>query len=80
MRLHWCIPNVLIVLCIVCDLDGIWMVRSLSFVQGSREWLWEKYFSFTTGMEFPNGMKISFFLGKVVSMYLLPDRNYVFKS
>ena len=37
-------------------------------------------FSFTTGMEFPNGMKLSFFSGKVVNVYLLTDRNYVFKS
>ena len=36
--------------------------------------------SFTTGMEFPNGMKLSFFFGKVVSVCLLTDRNYVSKS
>ena len=36
--------------------------------------------SFTTGMEFPNGMKLSFFSGKVVSVYLLTYRNYVSKS
>ena len=38
--------------------------------------------SFTTGMEFTNGMKSSFFSGKVVSVYsyLLTDRNYVSKS
>ena len=37
MHLDWCIPNVLFVLCIVCDWDGISMVQSLSFVHGSRE-------------------------------------------
>ena len=38
--------------------------------------------SFTTGMEFPNGMKLSFFSMNVVSVYsyLLTDRNYVSKS
>ena len=40
----------------------------------------ERSFSFTAGMEFPIGMKLSFFFGKVVSVYLLTDRNYVFKS
>ena len=38
--------------------------------------------SFTTGMEFPNGMKLSFFSRKVMSVYsyLLTDRNHVSKS
>ena len=36
--------------------------------------------SFTTDMEFPNGMKLSFSSGNVVSVYLLTDRNYVSKS
>ena len=36
--------------------------------------------SFTTGMEFPNCMKLSFFSGNVVSVYLLTDRNYVSKA
>ena len=36
--------------------------------------------SFTTGMEFPNCMKLSFFSGNVVSVYLLTDRSYVSKS
>ena len=40
----------------------------------------ERSFSFTAGMEFPIGMKLSFFFGKVVSVYLLTDRNYVSKS
>ena len=40
----------------------------------------EKSLSFTPGMEFPIGMKLSFFPGKVVSVYLLTDRNYVSKS
>ena len=36
--------------------------NSLSFVQGIRERLWEnEVFPFTTGMEFPNGMKLTFF-------------------
>ena len=35
----------------------------------------ERRLSFTTGMEFPNAMKSSFFSGKVVSVYLLTDRN-----
>ena len=42
----------------------------------------ELSFSFTTGIEFPNGVKLYFFSGKVVSVYscLLTDRNYVSKS
>ena len=38
--------------------------------------------SFTTGMEFPNGMKLSFFSRKVVRVhsYLLTDRNHVSTS
>ena len=38
--------------------------------------------SFTTGMEFPNGVKLSFFSRKVASVYsyLLTDRNHVSKS
>ena len=37
--------------------------------------------SFTTGMEFPNGVKLSFFSRKVASVYsyLLTDRNYISK-
>ena len=60
MSLDWCIPNFLIVLCTVCDQDGILMVRSLSFVQGSRGQLWENGVFITTRMEFPNGTKLSF--------------------
>ena len=40
----------------------------------------ERCLSSTTGMEFPNDMKSSFFPGKVVSVYLLTDRNYLSKS
>ena len=45
------------------------------------KWLWEnEVFSFTTAMEFQNGMKLSSVPGKVVSVYLLTDRNYVSTS
>ena len=40
----------------------------------------ERSFSFTTGMQLPNGIKLSFFGGKVVNVYRSTDRNYVFKS
>ena len=36
--------------------------------------------SYTTGMENPNGMKLSFLSGKVVSAHLLTDRNDASKS
>ena len=39
-----------------------------------------RYLSFTTGMEFPNCTKLSFFSGNVVSVYLLTDCNFVSKS
>ena len=43
--------------------------------------LWEnEVFSVTTGMEFQNGNEVIFCPGKVVSVDLLTDRNYVSKS
>ena len=58
------------------------MMWSLSFVQVSREWLWEnEVFHLRWGSNlFLNGMKLPFFSGEVVSVYPLTDRNYVFKS
>ena len=45
------------------------------------KWLWEnEVFSVTTGMEFQNGNEVIFCPGKVVSVDLLTDRNYVSKS
>ena len=39
-----------------------------------------KKFVIYAGDGIPIGMKLSFFPGKVVSVYLLTDRNYVSKS
>ena len=43
--------------------------------------LWENdFFSLTTGMKFHNGNEVNVCPGKVVSVDLLTDRNYVSKS
>ena len=57
------------------------MVRSLSFVQGKREWFWEnKAFHLRRGWNFRMVWNYHISPGKVVSVHLLTDRNYVFKS
>ena len=40
----------------------------------------ERIFSFTTGMEFPNVMKLSLFFRESHELYLLTNRNYVSKA
>ena len=54
------------------------MMRSLSFVQASREWLWEnEVFHLGRGWNSRMVRNYQFSPGKTVSVCLLTDRNYV---
>ena len=80
MRVERCIPNVLIVLCIVCDLDvSGWYGVYHSFM-GVVNGCGRMRFFIYDGDGISEWYEIIIFSWKVVSVYLLTDRNYVFKS
>ena len=54
------------------------MVRRLPFVQGNCEWLWEKFIIYD-GNILSEWYEVIVCSGKVVSVYVLSDRIYVYQ-